>query len=108
MTENTQAREYAEDVRDSLTELWAEIDSPDSEDHEDAYGELEERPLEVVYRAGAAFRVVLTVGGPYAAIVQDGPEEPYLEVFWGSDSAKLYGESITRTADYFREMYEAE
>lgn len=99
------AAEYADTLAQTLAEIWAAIDADEDYEDQDAREYLDEMPLEIVWRMGSPFEVLLTFGGPNAWIEQDARYDAVeLKVAWGGDRAERRGEAITRTADYFREL----
>lgn len=110
MTEHRNlAAEYADTLSGTLEEIWAAIDADEEYEGQDAREYLDEMPLEIVWRKGSPFEVLLTFGGPNAWIEQDARyDNPELKVAWGGDRSERRGEAITRTADYFREMVDTE
>lgn len=74
---------------------------------QDAREYLEELPLEVVWEVGEEFAVVLGTGGPHVEITGGGRNGAYnLHVYWAGDHAQESGSAITRTGEYFRELYD--
>lgn len=109
------AEGYADEVRDSLTELWlrydAAVESDDSEAIESVERELDGYPLELVAERGEPFQVVLTVGGPDARVVwwaSQGAGMAKLSVHWGTGEASRYSDGVRRLAEYFESYMEGE
>lgn len=107
-TDDNMLRETLEGTRDSLSELWARIDADDNGEGSEYYeprDELDDRPLEIVWRKGSPFSVLLTFGGPNIWIECDARYDVYtLRGAWGGETDELHGDSITRTGEYFREL----
>ena len=110
MSESTRQMltENLENVRQSLAELFDRIDAVDGPDeYERAFEELHEYPLEVAWEVGEPFAVVLGTGGPHVEITGGGWQGAYaLHGYWGGEHVTLSGASITRTGEYFRNLYE--
>lgn len=102
------AAEYADSLAETLAEIWAAIDADEEYEEQDAREYLDEMPLEIVWRKGSPFEVLLTFGGPNAWIEQDARyDSPELQVAWGGDRATRRSDAIARTAEYFMETVEA-
>ena len=105
--ERNLTREQAESTRDHLAEIWAANDANEDYEDQNALEYLNEMPLGVVFERGEPFAVVLGTGGPHVEITGGGRSGGYtLEVYWAGDGYTLRGEAITRTGDYFREMWD--
>lgn len=105
VTEKTNlAEEYADSLAGTLADIWTAIDADGEYEGQDAREYLDEMPLEIVWRKGSPFEVLLTFGGPNAWIEQDARyDDVELKVAWGGDRAERRSEAIARTAEYFRE-----
>lgn len=109
MTEDfqTHVRDTADGYVSTLNLLWDHIDRDEEYEGENPIDYLDSMPLEVVWEAGEPFAVVLGTGGPHVEITGGGRQGGYtLTVYWGSNPAHRSGEAITRTGEYFRELYE--
>lgn len=109
MTESTRnmLQKNLESTREHLDELWDNIDS--GETPEELFEELDELPLEIVWEKGEPFAVVLGTGGPHIEIRGGGRHDGSgyaLHGYWSGEHEVIYGESITRTGGYFRELVE--
>ena len=110
MSESTRQMliENLENVRQSLAELFERIDAVDDPDEfGQAFEELDEYPLEIVWEVGEPFAVVLGTGGPHIEITGGGRQGSYtLHGYWGGEHVTLSGASITRMGGYFRSQCE--
>jgi acetylornithine deacetylase/succinyl-diaminopimelate desuccinylase-like protein len=109
MTDTTRdmCYEQAQSTKQLLEEVWEAIDAGEEYEGQDAREYLDEWPLEVVWEKGEPFAVVLGTGGPHVEITGGGRQGAYtLWVYWGGDKSAASGAAITRTGDYFRELYE--
>lgn len=105
------AEEYAESLRDSITDVMDAVREGREIDGQDPHEYLDEWPLEIVRQVGRPFEIVLTVGGPDARVVCDLDAEGYrwgsakVEVHWGGDVARRYGTDVDALADHFADLY---
>lgn len=103
------ATQYADNLRESIVTAMEAVQRGAEIEEQDAVEYLDEWPLEIVNRRGARFAVVLTVGGPYAAVEADLDEDgdrsgsARLVVSWGSGEVARFGSHINDLLDYFAE-----
>lgn len=106
----THVRSTADGYVSTLEDLWRRIDADDGGEgtaHEEPRDELDQLPLEVVWEKGEPLAVVIGAGGPHVEITGGGWRSGYeLTVYWGSNSEVRRSDSISRTGEYFREMWE--
>lgn len=109
-----QASEYADALMDRIQDMASAIRSGEptdsmKEEHGadiDLYEVLHDFPLDISNELGEAFSVLVTVGGPTAAIELDVFRGGYaLRVAWGSDYTERRGSTVNVVGEYYREMF---
>lgn len=100
--------EQAVSTRDLLAEVWAAMDAGEYYEGTDPQQYLDEMVLEVVWEVGEPFAVVLGTGGPHVEVTGGGTGQPryQVDVYWAGEASHVGGSAVTRTGQYFRELYE--
>lgn len=107
MSDRNMAQDYADQLAETLAEIWEAIEHGGEYEGQDAREYLDEMPLELVAETGEPFSVVFTVGGPFAEITWTGRAGAYyarLETSWGSDRGYRTSDAIRSVASYFADL----
>lgn len=90
-----------------LDQAWEAVDAAAWDEVDDQLQLLEDGVITFVAEVGEPFQVVLGLGGPDVRIVWEGEatQRARLVVRWGTERAERTGDSVSRTARYYKDMY---